>query len=269
MDTSKERTAKWRAMITNFDKQQIREKDRVEKARKRAMMTEEEKERVREKDRIRKASKYVSLKKGKNPSIPYVKNEREHNRKYKEMKRQRQTEGEAEFERIDNLLIKRRTRAARSEEEKEADKKRAQEDMQLQKILPFKKRRPYGQREEYMWWQFWKKSFDNKELLRKKLPDFAKKFEEWDAKSENPFIVEEKEEERRLSMTAREKLDEKNRKRKLERETVLLELQKPIDMPEMEMCEYELLRERNIAERLQFMRESGLFDNLNDNALNR
>ena len=123
--------------------------------------------------------------------------------------------------------------------------------MQLQKILPFKKRRPYGQREEYMWWQFWKKSFDNKELLRKKLPDYAKKFEQWETKSENPFIVDEKEEERRLSMTAREKLDEKNRKRKLEREK---------DMPEMEMCEYELLREKNIAEIKQFMRESGLFD---------
>ena len=111
-----------------------------------------------------------------------------------------------------------------------------------------------------MWWQFWKKSFDNKELLRKKLPDYAKKFEQWETKSENPFIVDEKEEERRLSMTAREKLDEKNRKRKLEREKVLQELQTPIDMPEMEMCEYELLREKNIAEIRQFMRESCLFD---------
>ena len=260
MESSKERTAKWRAMITNHDKKMIREKDRADKAKKQAMMTEEEKQKMREKDRIRKASKYVSLKKGKTPSVPYIKNEKEHNRKYKELKRQRQTEGEAEFERIDNLLIKRRSRAARSEEVKKADKRRAQEDMQLQKIVPFKKRRPYGQREEYMWWQFWKKSFDNKELLRKKLPDYAKKFEQWETKSENPFIVDEKEEERRLSMTAREKLDEKNRKRKLEREKVLQELQTPIDMPEMEMCEYELLREKNIAEIRQFMRESCLFD---------
>ena len=101
-------------MIMNHDKKIIREKDRADKAKKPAMMTEEEKQKMREKDRIRKASKYVSLKKGKTPSNPYVKNEREHNRKYKELKRQRQTEGEAEFERIDNLLIKRRSRAARS-----------------------------------------------------------------------------------------------------------------------------------------------------------
>ena len=57
MESSKERTAKWRAMQTNFDKKMIREKDRADKAMKRAMMTEEEKQRVRQKDRIRKALK--------------------------------------------------------------------------------------------------------------------------------------------------------------------------------------------------------------------
>ena len=112
-----------------------------------------------------------------------------------------------------------------------------------------------------MWWQFWKKGLENKELLRKKLPVFAKRFEEWEAKSENPLEIEEKEEEKKASMTIREKLDEKNRKSKLERERILQELKKPIDMPEFEMCEYELIRERNIAERKQFMRDSGLFDN--------
>ena len=112
-----------------------------------------------------------------------------------------------------------------------------------------------------MWWQFWKKGLENKELLRKKLPVFAKRFEKREAKSENPLEIEEKEEEKKASMTLREKLDEKNRKSKLERERILQELKKPIDMPEFEMCEYELIRERNIAERKQFMRDSGLFDN--------
>ena len=134
--------------------------------------------------------------------------------------------------------------------------------MQLERIQPFKKRGAYGQREEYMWWKFWKKGFGNKELLRKKLPEFAKRFEEWKAKSENPFNVEEKEEEKRASMTFREKLDEKNRKSKLAREMVMQELRKPIDMPEMEMSEYELIREKNIAEMKQFMRDSGLFENI-------
>ena len=61
-------------------------------------------------------------------------------------------------------------------------------------------------------------------------------------------------------MTAREKIDEKNRKDKLERQRIMEELKKPINMPEMEMSQYELIREQNIAERQKFMKESGLFD---------
>ena len=97
-------------------------------------------------------------------------------------------------------------------------------------------------------------------LLKKLLPDYHKKFKGWEAKSENPFSIEEKEEEKRATMTVREKLDEKNSKRKLEREMLRQELQKPIDMPEIEMSDCEILREKNIAEIKQFMRDSGLFD---------
>ena len=50
------------------------------------------------------------------------------------------------------------------------------------------------------------------------------------------------------------------RKRKLEREMMRQELQKPIDMPEIEMSKYEILREKNIAEMKQFMLDSGLFN---------
>ena len=53
---------------------------------------------------------------------------------------QGQSEEEAEFERIDNLIIKRKSRARRSKEEKERDKEEAREGMRYERILPFKKR---------------------------------------------------------------------------------------------------------------------------------
>ena len=225
-------------------------------------MTEEEKERVREKDRLRKAAKTVAVKE-KKPSKYCCERERENNRKYKEKKRQGQSEGEAELERIENLLIKRKTRAGRSKEQIERDKVEAREGMKFEKILPFKKRRPFGRQEEYLWWKFWQKSFENKELLRKKHPEFAERFEEWEAKSKNPYAAQEEEEEYQSSMTDQEKLAEKNQKRKIERQRILEELRKPIDMPEMEKCEYELIREKNIAVIQEAMKESGLFENLN------
>ena len=89
-----------------------------------------------------------------------------------------------------------------------------------------------------------------------------KKFEEWENKSQNPYDLEEMEEERQQSMTSREKMDEKNRKCRLERLRVQEELKKPIEMPEIQMCEYELIREKNIAEMRKTMIESGLFEDL-------
>ena len=61
---------------------------------------------MREKYRLRKAAKRISTKKDKISNAEFCKRERENNRMYKEKRRQGQSEGEAEFERIDNLLIK-------------------------------------------------------------------------------------------------------------------------------------------------------------------
>ena len=258
-------------MQSKHEKERTKEQDRENKAKRRALMSDEEREKVREKDRLQKAAKRAAMKKSeekvprqtyRTPNPIYIKNEREHNRMYKEKKRKGQSEGEAEFERIDNLLIKRKSRAKRSAEEKEKDKKEAREGMKYVKIIPFKKRHPKGQREEYMWWQFWKKSFENKEIMRKRLPIYAEKFEGWERRSQNPYDKEEKEEERQLAMTSMEKRDEKNRKCRLQRENVLEKLRQPIVMPEIEMSEYELIRERNIAEIRKSMMESGLFEDL-------
>ena len=96
--------------------------------------------------------------------------------------------------------------------------------------------------------------------MRKRLPIYAEKFEGWERRSQNPYDKEEKEEERQLSMTSMEKRDEKNRKCRLQRENVLKKLRQPIVMPEIEMSEYELIREKNIAEMQKTMKESGLFE---------
>ena len=55
-------------------------------------------------------------------------------------------------------------------------------------------------------------------------------------------------------------MNEYNWKVKLERQRIMEELKKPIDLPEMEMSQYELIREQNVAEIKKFMKESGLFD---------
>ena len=137
--SSKAKVAKWRASLSEDERNKIRSKhaqlmqnqranqtneekllDKERKAKKRAALTEKEKSRQREKDRLRKAAKKTPApanwrtlpRKGKKHPVPYTEPER--NRMYQEKRRL----GRTEFERIENLLIKRNTRANRSEEEK-------------------------------------------------------------------------------------------------------------------------------------------------------
>ena len=115
------------------------------------------------------------------PDKPYTfPDEEEKNRLYQERRRQGRTEAEVEFEQIQNLLIKRCTRAERSEEEKKEEDAKAKRGMQLLPFQPLKSRRKSkGQREEYIWWKYWKKGDEQKELLRTKLPEFGEKFDKF------------------------------------------------------------------------------------------
>ena len=221
-NSSKERVARWRKNLTEEDRQKVRaqnnklkqtqrakqtdeEKEKVRildkerRAKKRAALSEEEKSRQREKDRLRKSSKkqapaanWRSLpRKWKKPYGTVrdgtVRDEQEKNREYQEKRRSGRSEAESEFERIQNLLIKRNTRAKRSDEEKIAENETAWNGMQFVPIFPFKSRRKSkGHREEYIWWKFWKTGNENKELLRTKLPEIGAKFDLWDSKSKNP-----------------------------------------------------------------------------------
>ena len=89
------------------------------------------------------------------------------------------------------MLIKRNSRAKRSTEKKEEDKTKANKGMRMIKdqghVMKFKVRRSKGEGEEYLWWKFWNKGDSNKEILTKKLPEFAAKFQDWDQDGKGPY----------------------------------------------------------------------------------
>ena len=198
----------------------------------------------------------------------YIRNEREHNRKYKVNMRSNQTMAEKEFERIENLLIKRRSRAARSKDQVKIDNMKAKEGMEYEKIVPFKTRRRYKCRDEYLWWRFWNNGEEFRALLRRKLPDYASKFSEWDQKKQNPYIEVDKVDEGLEIDDNKERTPEqlkqlRNERLKRRRMQIREQLNQPIEMPEFEKSEYELMRDRNIAERERMMKEAeeaGLFN---------
>ena len=191
----------------------------------------------------------------------YIHNEREYNRLYKVNLRSNQTSAEREFERIHNLLTKRQSRALRSDEKVQEDNAKAKEGMEYEKILPFETRRRYKCRDEYLWWRFWNLGDEFKSLLKEKLPEFATKFSEWDSKKENPYVevdgvdegVDIDDDTERTPEQLRQLRNERLKKRRLQ---IREQLNQPIEMPEFEKSEYELIRERNIAEREKMMKEA-------------
>ena len=159
------KVTEWRAKMSEDRKKLLREADRERKAMKRASMTEEERNAVKEKDRLRKAKKKTSEVDGRTlpRDRPWLDNRPVYdevvaNREYKRRMKQSQTEEENEFQRIQNLLIQRTSRAKRTTERKEEDKAKANEGMKKIKekghIMKFKVRRTKGEGEEYLWWKF-------------------------------------------------------------------------------------------------------------------
>ena len=119
-------------------KRLMREADKERKAKKRASMTEEEKNAVKEKDRLRKAKKKNSEVDGRTlpRERPWLENrpvydEAAANREYKRRVKESMTEDELEFQKIQNLIIKRNSRAKRTTERMEQDKAKAKEGMKL------------------------------------------------------------------------------------------------------------------------------------------
>ena len=267
--SSKERTARWRASWSKEELEKNRAKDNERKAKKLATMTQEQRDEMREKDRLRQAAKRAKERSKSEPTPKqYNDNTREVNRRCQEKKRANQSEAEKEYERIENLLIKRRSRSARTKEEVESENLKAKEGMRYERLIPFKGRRRYKCREEFHWWQYWKIGAENKDILRKKLPEYAERFTEWDSKKENPYAeVENVDGDVDIDdgkMRTDEQMKQLRKEKLQQRRTRIREqLNQPIELPEIEKSEYELLRDQNIAERERMMKEAeeaGMFD---------
>ena len=195
------------------------------------------------------------------PVSSYFVKKWERDRNYQINRRFEQTEAEKEFERVENLLIKRTSRANRTKEQIRDDNNKAREGMEFEKIVPFKTRRRYKCREEYLWWRYWNNGDEFKALLKEKLPDYASKFSEWDSKNENFYAevdavdegVETDDDKERTPEQMRQLRNERLKKRRLK---IREQLDQPLEMPEFEKSEYELIRERNIEEIDRLMKEA-------------
>ena len=138
----------------------------------------------------------------------------------------------------------------------------------MERLIPFRGKRRYKCREEYLWWQYWKTGEDFKIILREKLPDFANRFTEWDAKSENPYSEVESVDDGVDIDDGNQRADEQRkqmRKERLQQRRMRIreQLNQPIEIDEYEKGEYELIRDQNIAERERMMKEAedaGMFD---------
>ena len=257
--SSKDRTARWRAGWSKEEREKNLAKDVERKAKKLAALTQEQRDEMREKDRLRKAEKRAKERSKSAPAPKtYNDNTREVNRRCQEKRRANQSEGEKEYERVENLLTKRRSRSARTKEEIESDNVKAKQGMDYVKIIPFKARGLTKCTEDFLWWQYWKKGEENKEILRRKLPDYAEIFTDWDSKKENPY-----EEVENVEIQRTENKQLPNERLKQRRIRIREQLNQPIEMPEFEKSEYELIRDQIIAEREKMMKEAeeaGMFD---------
>lgn len=289
-ERDRENRARQRKAMSDEQREQMREKDRLSKAQKKSESKlehylEKWQIHVEHKHLVNWQSQFDKIQwsywekqpllntKDRSKSEPrktpkWVLTEKEDQRKYRRDKRGKLSEAEKEYERIENLLIKRRSRSARTEAEVKSDNFKAMEGMQLERLIPFKGRRRYKCREEYLWWQYWKKGEEFKVILREKLPDFAERFTEWDSKKENPYAEVENVDgdvdiddgkqrtEDQMKQIRKERL-------KRRRERIREQLNQPIVLEEFEKSEYELIRDRIIAERDKMMKEaeeSGMFD---------
>ena len=257
LQSSKDIVAKWRANRTDAEKQRDKDIDKARKSNKWKNMTEEEKRSYREKDRLRKAAKKEPApenwrelpRKWKKPSSSNISYSEylDKAQLYQETRRKESTEAEREYERIYDLIIRRYSRARKSDEKKREDNAKAKSGMKILPIVPFKSRqKSKGQKKEYLLWKYWKKGNEHKEILRDRLPKYATRFDTWDLESQNPYQDEEDKEEKWDAMTKCEKKYEKN---KLRRKLLKEQLQQPIQMPEVEKSEYEKIREKIIEER--------------------
>ena len=104
-------------------------------------MTQEERNAYKEKDKLRKRKKNLEKKncspkndddvasQPSQPSVPYIRNEREHNKQYRRRIRKGRNQAEIEYENVDIILKNRKTRKARDRKQHLLDNLRAKQGM--------------------------------------------------------------------------------------------------------------------------------------------
>ena len=209
-----------RLNMTEDEKNLIKEKDRIrkqknKKSEKRLNMTEEERNLMKEKDRIRKQKKRNEKKEQIKADLHkrkkegefahkgeyyrakdkrfkacgiYMKNKNDANymdwysRTHKRISRDKLSEEQKEFEKIEQVIMMRKQRKLRDGKAHLLDNLEAKRDMRsLREIGPLKdymRRKAREQDEEILWKSFWEKGAKFKELLRKKKPELVRLFQE-------------------------------------------------------------------------------------------
>ena len=217
----------------------------MQKASKRAEETDEERKVRLEKDMERKREKARAIKK-----LTCSENEKEMNRLYKEKMRMKRTAEQIEFDKLEYALRKRHFRKKMSETEKEIEKEKSRTGMQNLRlegpIMEYQKRKFRETDELNMWMIYWEKGQEYQDLLKKLKPDMASQIKirlENGANSIPEKMVNDYEEELNACHNEANTIDDED-----------------IDMPEIEMSEYEKFREENIKEFEAAKKKSGLFD---------
>ena len=185
--TYKEYKEKFRSKRSNEEKDLERSKDKNRKSEKRLNMTEEERNLVKEKDRIRKQKKRRENKEKNKANLHKRKvgakvTRAEYNRNHKRISRDKRSEEQKEFERIEQVIMMRKQRKLRDGKAHLLDNLEAKREMRsLREIGPLKdymRRKAREQDEEMMWNKFWGKDPKCREILQKKKPEFVRLFQE-------------------------------------------------------------------------------------------
>ena len=281
----------YRENMSKDDKEFIKAKDRARKARETAEMTEEERAERRERDRQRKALKRAEQRnmsaevqdmekeldrkrksieraqerhrKGvkKNAHLTgYQLNEREQNRQYKMKKRNSRGEEEVRYDNLKLLLRMRDLRKSRTKEQQIQDKAKAQEGMRKIRYSGFakdfyKRSKTKFKDVDRLWRDFWDSSIEAKKLMKEKEPEIAKRLEEEDEIEPDTAIrlaQEDQAKEAELKKANAERIKAWRKKKRLELQKALDE---PIIMPELEKSEYERIRDENVRQLEEALKE--------------
>ena len=136
-------------------------------------MSQEKKDAIKEKDRLRKRKKVIEKK-------ALTRNqERDNDVLYRRRVRAGMTAAEIEYEQAYNLLKQRKARQERDGKAHLLDNLKAKKGMrdlkEIGRVFAFMKRGKKEKDEEVLWWNFWSKGKQYKDVLTKKQPDIAAK----------------------------------------------------------------------------------------------